>query len=634
MASGNRFWRHQSGFIQESSMDDIGNQIIADFQVMNNGEIAATNKDGELLLISRFNSAKLDSSTGIKPGPIDHFICDKQNNIWFSKGDQIGFLNPAGEIRYNTLLRETVKAIIYNEEKGVYVIAGRTVYSCDNDEIKPIKQTGQIGNALLYDANTNGLFLYDGQKLFQTSLDSGDLGVDLIADSLLLGAHSLHLSKHFAVLVGSNELQCIDLNSGRIKIIHDINENSIFIKRQNSDLSLDGEMWLASNNGIHSFSVRDIFKADESKGPELTFADIQVSYRSICSDVIPYLETDEYEFPSFENDISFTLEGIDLSPDSEISYRWKMEGSREEWSPYTSTNEISITDLNPGNYRVLVMAKNQDNLESYILKSPLIVINPYWWQRPLVKWGAMGIVILILSLIINNRYRKIKRKAAEERDKLILEKKMLQYEQQALQLQLNPHFIFNALNNIQGRLSESDTKAARFQLAKFATLMRQILENSRRPWIPIKDEIATLENYMKVEQFARPELFTWSLDWSDEIDIEEDMIPPLMIQPFIENAIIHGFRSINYQGQIKVSFSKVAKRILCRIDDNGVGLVKSSIEKKKDKRSLATQVIRERLASLDPNFAQERLIIQEKPGEDGNGGVSVVLKIPFKNQFN
>ena len=123
-----------------------------------------------------------------------------------------------------------------------------------------------------------------------------------------------------------------------------------------------------------------------------------------------------------------------------------------------------------------------------------------------------------------------------------LEKSMLELEQKALRLQMNPHFIFNALNSIQSLIGTGKEKEARYYLAKFSRLMRQILDNSRKTSITLQEEIQTLENYLLVEQFCSNNRFLYEINCEPELETDFIQIPPMLIQPFVENAIKHGMK--------------------------------------------------------------------------------------------
>jgi len=189
---------------------------------------------------------------------------------------------------------------------------------------------------------------------------------------------------------------------------------------------------------------------------------------------------------------------------------------------------------------------------------------------------------------------------------------------------MNPHFIFNALNTIQSQISERDHKTARYQLAKFSKLMRAILENSRTSKISLETEIETLTNYLNLEKFSRGNTFDFLIETELEEDAEEIEIPPMLIQPFVENAIIHGVAHLRKKkGKIEVHFTQQNDRLICKIKDNGVGreqakLLKSQIEEQH--RSVAMEVTRERLEALDGHG--KSLVIN-----DLEEGTEVVLAI-------
>ena len=179
---------------------------------------------------------------------------------------------------------------------------------------------------------------------------------------------------------------------------------------------------------------------------------------------------------------------------------------------------------------------------------------------------------------------------------------MVELEQKALRLQMTPHFIFHALNSIQGLIITEDPKTARYYLSKFSRLMRQVLENSREGLIPLADEIETLENYLALERFCRERSFEYKVHVSEKWDSEIVLIPPMVLQPFVENAIIHGVSHLkNRQGRIDIFFEKKTEILLCKIRDNGVGR-KEAASKKQDLPipyiSTALKVTKERLRLL------------------------------------
>ena len=140
--------------------------------------------------------------------------------------------------------------------------------------------------------------------------------------------------------------------------------------------------------------------------------------------------------------------------------------------------------------------------------------------------------MLLFVLLIFRRYR---RRNKEEKERLKVERNMLELEQKTLRLQMNPHFIFNAMNTVQALIAKNDTKQARYYLAKFSKLMRKILDNSRHSFISLQDEIDALESYLNLETRSGDVPFEYEFKVDEKITTDVYGIPPLILHPFTEN---------------------------------------------------------------------------------------------------
>src|SRR6185295_7264690 len=163
----------------------------------------------------------------------------------------------------------------------------------------------------------------------------------------------------------------------------------------------------------------------------------------------------------------------------------------------------------------------------------------------------------------------------------------------ALRSQMNPHFIFNSLNSIQHFITTKEKEEALNYLSKFSKLIRQILENSRENTVSIANELQLLQLYVQLEQLRFSNKFTYHLHTDEELDIENTEIPPLLIQPYVENAILHGLVSKNGNGELNLSFEKKNGALICKVEDNGIGRKQSAmlLEKKESKhKSLGIKV--------------------------------------------
>ncbi len=174
-------------------------------------------------------------------------------------------------------------------------------------------------------------------------------------------------------------------------------------------------------------------------------------------------------------------------------------------------------------------------------------------------------------------------------------RKIDELNKKALQLQMNPHFFFNVLNSINSFIVKNDKKEAQQYLSKFSRLMRLTLENAQENLIPIEKEIELVENYLALEQL-RTKNFNYTIDVDESI--KDKKIPPLMIQPFVENSIVHAFRDMDRQGEIEVSLKQINDTITIKISDDGKGIDTSVTKINPEKSSLALKITRERLNAM------------------------------------
>ena len=239
---------------------------------------------------------------------------------------------------------------------------------------------------------------------------------------------------------------------------------------------------------------------------------------------------------------------------------------------------------------------------------------------------ASGIIILIIGIVV------LRLKARQKSKIQALETRGLKVETKMLRSQMNPHFIFNSLNSIQSFISDKDTLDAERYMSKFAKLMRLILDNSRKSFILVENEITTLNHYLELEQLRFDKRFTFSVSISN-IDDEFTLIPPMLVQPYVENAILHGIGGL-LSGHISIVYKQKGEKVICTIDDNGVGRKKSGELKAKNqttRESLGIKVTEERIALLKAEFKTSLTIqiIDKYDDHEKSLGTRVIIEMPF-----
>ena len=188
---------------------------------------------------------------------------------------------------------------------------------------------------------------------------------------------------------------------------------------------------------------------------------------------------------------------------------------------------------------------------------------------------AVSSIILLSGIFLFIGLRK-RQKIKAEKKELLLKNEISETELKALRAQMNPHFIFNSLNSIADYINKNDTKSADYYLAKFAKLMRGILENSLEKEIPLSEELKILESYIQLEMSRLQNKFGYEITTAENINPENVFVPPMILQPFVENSIWHGLSKKDNGGKITISVSKTGNLLNCIVEDNGIGRKKSA----------------------------------------------------------
>lgn len=247
-------------------------------------------------------------------------------------------------------------------------------------------------------------------------------------------------------------------------------------------------------------------------------------------------------------------------------------------------------------------------------------------QRASVLGGTALLVISVLGFLLYKR----RRDALAQRQETEFRTLVADTELKALRAQMNPHFIFNSLNSIGDYILKNDTDTAQDYLAQFAKLMRMALENSEYTEISLNEDLQFIELYLQVETKRLPGRFFYTVNIDSSIDAENTLVPPLILQPFIENSIWHGFSSGKSKAHILVEIKKEGETLLCSVGDNGSGR-KLNGKENSSKKSLGIAITENRIKILNKRKkAHGRLQIIDKPN---NAGTRVEVSLPFQTAF-
>jgi len=396
-----------------------------------------------------------------------------------------------------------------------------------------------------------------------------------------------------------------------------INTNQINTVYQDQQKNI----WIASNNkGLFKLKGQTTLQ----KKPIITFQNISIVYESLDTiNINKYTKT--LQLKPTKNHISFTYKTVNINNPKNVLYRYKLNGQFSNW---TTKNTVDLAYLNSGNYTFIAQSK-VGKIKSKPIKFIFFIDTPFY-QKSWFQWLSITLIVLLLSAIILFYIKKIKAKNKAKIAKLELKNNLLSLEQKALQLQMNPHFIFNVLNGIKALGNTGKSIELNATISKFATLLRGVLNNSRQEEISLAEEIVGLKNYIELEQQMNSNSFNYHINTSLNFHSEEILIPPMLIQPFVENSIKHGFKT-KKEGKITLDFFTKNNFLHCSIIDNGIGIHQSKKDKKvSSHNSVAIKVTEERIKTLTQ---KNDFRIDELLNKNITSGTKVSFKIPLKTDF-
>lgn len=329
--------------------------------------------------------------------------------------------------------------------------------------------------------------------------------------------------------------------------------------------------------------------------------------------------TTEVILDPFQDDVKIDFASLNYRTGKQGKYRYRLIGLHDQWVE-TEAHEIDYWSLTPGNYSFEVCAMDEDGNwgESSVLP---IQLTAHFTQTIWFKVLIVVILLLLFVAIVFAIYRSRKRK-------IVLQLKMNELRQQALAANMNPHFIFNSLNSIQHYINSNKAIEANEYLVSFARLVRMNLESWQTGMVSLKDELERLQLYLQLEKMRQPELFDFRIIADSEINQYDFTIPPMLLQPYAENAVIHGLSPMSKGGNLDIRVNSVSQEYYeVIIEDNGIGLEASKKNKRTGHQSLALGMNAERLSLFQQaTNCRFEIKIQERSG--GQSGTQVTITLP------
>ncbi len=412
----------------------------------------------------------------------------------------------------------------------------------------------------------------------------------------------------------SSGLYQFDMNGKLLKSIHSVFG---FSSKRIIDFAIHQEqLWVSHSGGVQQIDLA--YSNKKTKKPIIRLDNILVN-----DSVIHPSKT--YTLKSHQRKIQFIFSSPTIKNHESIRYHYKLVGYDLNWSinDYES-NKITYSALAPGDYTFYVKVENQGHFSEPISHSFSISAPFYsrWWFTILLIIVFLAIVFLIYKWQLS-----IQQKKSQQINELNASKLT------AIQSQMNPHFIFNSLNSIQDLILKGDVEHSYSYITTFSNLVRRTLNYSEKDFIDFDQEIKLLELYLSLEKLRFKKDFTYTINTKN---VEDIMLPPLLIQPFIENSLIHGLLHKEGQKNLTITF-ELKDLLICVIEDNGIGREKAKaikLRQRSEHESFSGKAIHKRFEILSNVFEGNFGYVYEDVSDNNEIiGTKVTLSIPIKHKF-
>lgn len=508
--------------------------------------------------------------------------------------------------------RRRIKKIVQSPRGSLFGVSFNGVFKIGDSTFFPISPKIETNNLS---------FLSDGTPLISTN---GNGLLIMFPDTNMYISQKSGLSSNYCnvteavndstLWVGtSSGLDKIDLLPGNRFLVTN------YLTRKVNDLEVIGDStWIASGVGLAVIS--------NQTDPLLTCPSPFLNQINVNNNPV-----DLYTNPNLsynQNNVSFGWTVRFFQDPSRVRYRFKLQGAKEIWHQ-TKEPYISYSTLPPGQYSFQLQA-SIDGRNWVPMDKPLTFsISTPFWENPWLRFSLVGLIVVIAVMVYRRRIKVVSQRSR-------LQAESLKQKEIALRAQMNPHFVFNAMNSIQQYILLGDQEGALIYLSKFSKLIRMILENSRRAVIPMEQELEALKLYLELEKLRVGEKFNYEIRLSEDMETDFIVFPGLILQPLAENAIWHGILPKRDEGgRLLIDIRHVGNEIIAVVEDNGIGRKKAAEQQVQDPRnaksSLGLENIRDRLKIFGKTHNKEvEMLVEDKYSEDGKAsGTKVILRFPY-----
>jgi hypothetical protein len=488
-------------------------------------------------------------------------------------------------------------------DKKAYTSINNRLYDVDFDKLE-IKQIAYIPNVQKIFLESNRFFVLTDSLILELNKQGEIIGEIVRLNELKQFISNISLSKNHLSLCTNQAVYIYDATT--FKYIHEFtSKNGIISTDFNSARIFDEELFVNGTKGISRIPL----DGNYNKGnPILELSKVWINKE----------ETTETNFNYLQNDISILLNLRSFTVQGTLYWRL----NKKEWKTIKGKPQINLEELQHGNYTIEAYFENDLGSRTKTILFSFYIDQPFWlkwWFFSLIGLGLIGLGFILYRVRLSQIQTKNE-----------LQKNLIASQMTALKSQMNPHFIFNALNSIQSLIRHNKNKEAYKYVNKFATLLRQTLNYSDKDFIPLENEIELLTNYLDMEKMRLDDKLEYQISIPDDFNVQ---IPSMIIQPFVENGIKHGLlHKESGTKELSIVFELNDNLLYCTIIDNGIGRAAAEKIKESQQVSFSTGATQKRLHLLQ-ELQHTELGIEYTDLMDELGkaiGTKVQIKIPIE----
>lgn len=386
-------------------------------------------------------------------------------------------------------------------------------------------------------------------------------------------------------------------------------------------LYIDGQtVYAGTSAGLSVFNETEL---ERHSVCQLNMTGIYVSGKSVAA------AGNLLQLTHADNNIRFEYAGISFRSEGRMRYRYRLIGLDSNWQQ-TTENSLSFPTLASGKYTLQLQAINDYGLASNIIQQPFR-IQPLLIERNWFRAGILVLLGLLLWLLFHWRLQRLQQK---ERKQVAVNQRLAELEHMALRSQMNPHFIFNSLNAVYQYVIDKDLSGANRFITDFSQLIRLTFELTALPKITVAEELQYLRTFLELESTKYEGQFSYNFSIMPGLDTHIYFLPPLLLQPYVENSIRHGLRTTATKGQITIAMATEGDHFICTIDDDGIGrkAAQAAARHNSQHHSRGMSLTAERIAiwSRQAGVPIEIKVIDKPDGQ----GTCIRLSIPIQEALN